>query len=116
MNGLELGLICCDLCASITIFCSEDTVEKTLGLIRMNTARAVARSPTFTHKLVLGMRVVRLSVILHQQSRLSSGTQQCRLSSQSRLGCIQAQSVAAETVVQGGKVDTALGPSPADDS
>ena len=35
------------------------------------------------------MRVVRLSVILHQRSRLSSGTQQCRLSLQSRLNCVQ---------------------------
>ena len=35
------------------------------------------------------MRVVRLSVILHPQPRLSSGTQQCRLFSQSRLECVQ---------------------------
>ena len=35
------------------------------------------------------MRVVRVSVILHQQSNLSSGTQQSRLSSQSRLECVQ---------------------------
>ena len=38
---------------------------------------------------VLCMCVVRLSVILHQQSRLSSGIHQCGLSSQSRLGCVK---------------------------
>ena len=82
---------------------SEDTVERTLRLIRINSARAVARSLTFNHKLMMRMRVVRLSVILQQQSRLSSGTQQCRLYSQSRLGCvqlIQAKSASSDVTVK----------------
>ena len=43
--------------------CSEDTVERTLRLIRINTARAVARSPTFTHKSSSCVSVVRLAVL-----------------------------------------------------
>ena len=41
----------------------------------INRTRDFAQSPIFTHKLVVCMRFVRLSVILHQQSRLSSGAQ-----------------------------------------
>ena len=81
-------MICCDLCSSRTIFCSKDSVERTLRLIRINTARAVARSPTLPTSPCL---VYMLYDCLCSASavKTNSRRQQCRLLHQSRLACVQ---------------------------
>ena len=56
---------------------------------KKTTSAGLPVRPLPTSPRLVYVCVVRLSVILHPQPRLSSGTQQCRLSSQSRLECVQ---------------------------